>query len=191
MKTALSIASATACMLFCYCKGGEELAQEAKQPVIELHDELEIEEYSSPQELDLSSTIAIDALRSQIESLEHEHIVIAIEELEIDLQRKWSEIHLFTHHAELVRIQAVSKHEAQQQKEFYFDDGSLRLVAIKEDISVRIEAPFVLIDRLYYYRDGEIIGGIVNGIELESFIHADEAILAQKDAKMLASLYQH
>jgi uncharacterized protein YcfL len=101
---------------------------------------------------------SINQERKQIETNISEPIIIETATLREKIKQKWQKIHFYIIDNQVVRIKTYPYNQiSTRTEEFYLKNNELILAIIEDDGSVERKKGEELIDKMYYYHQGEII----------------------------------
>lgn len=134
------------------------------------------EEVLQKSELNVDSVVTfIEQKRKEMESEEIGVIEVFTDELREKIKQKWSKIHYYGLGSAL-RIKTypyelISK----RTEEFYAIDGKLIMVVIEDDGEGERGKSSEIIDKIYYFHNGEVIKEIKSGKEVEFTVRDSDA----------------
>jgi hypothetical protein len=157
MKQSLFFLPALALAVLVSCTQPAEKPEATEPENIEQTSETDEAEIDAAIDVD-AEVAKIDAERTAIEALEISPVEVSTENLRSKIKQKWSKIHFYAVDGELVRVKTYPHAGiSMRTEEFYLSNGELVLVTIEDNGEGERGKAAELIDKMYYYLNGELI----------------------------------
>ncbi len=100
----------------------------------------------------------IDAIRAKVEGASIQPVELSTSEMREKIKQKWSKIHFYVENDAVVKIKTYPHSGiSKRTEEFYAKDGALVLVVIEDNGEGPKGKSKDLLDKMYYFSNGEVI----------------------------------